>query len=75
MVKKLFKLKISEGLVEFFHLNPDLVTKNPLQSVTDFRHKNQVADSVVICSRKYVFSLPGSLKCALDWCVSSQFFF
>jgi NAD(P)H-dependent FMN reductase len=72
--KDLFELKIFEGLAEIPHFNPDLDTENPPQQVTNFRNEIQKADGVIICTPEYVFSLPGSLKNALEWCVSTTIF-
>jgi NAD(P)H-dependent FMN reductase len=72
--KALFELKIFEGLAEIPHFNPDLDTENPPQQVTSLRNEIQEADGVIICSPEYVFSLPGSLKNALEWCVSTTIF-
>lgn len=56
------------------HFNPDLDTENPPEKVTSFRNKISQADGVIICTPEYVFSLPGSLKNALEWCVSTTIF-
>jgi chromate reductase len=56
------------------HFNPDLDGENPPKSVTDFRKKIEEADGVLICTPEYVFSLPGSLKNALEWTVSTVVF-
>jgi NAD(P)H-dependent FMN reductase len=69
-----FELKIFEGLAEIPHFNPDLDTENPPQQVTNFRNEIHNADGVIICTPEYVFSLPGSLKNALEWCVSTTIF-
>ena len=45
--------------------------KTPAQSVLDFRHLLQEADALLICSPEYAFGVPGSLKNAIDWTVSS----
>lgn len=70
----LFEVKIFESLAEIPHFNPDLDTKNPPQQVTNFRNEIKNADGVIICTPEYVFSLPGSLKNALEWCVSTTIF-
>ncbi|MBW4360608.1 NADPH-dependent FMN reductase [Flavobacterium taihuense] len=72
--KDLFELKIFESLAEIPHFNPDLDTENPPQQVTNFRNEIQKADGIIICTPEYVFSIPGSLKNALEWCVSTTIF-
>lgn len=56
------------------HFNPDLDSENPPQSIADFREQISQADAVMICTPEYIFSLPGSLKNAFEWCVSTTIF-
>lgn len=69
-----FEVEIFEDLAELPHFNPDLDTENPPEHVRSFRNKITEADGVIICTPEYVFSLPGSLKNALEWCVSTTIF-
>lgn len=41
------------------------------KAVEAFRTKIKEADAVLICTPEYAFGVPGSLKNALDWTVSS----
>lgn len=59
------------GLGELPHFNPDLDTETPPSAVADFRAKLRAAAGVLICSPEYVHGVPGTLKNALDWIVSS----
>jgi len=43
----------------------------PNDSVKDLRRQLAEADGVIICSPEYAFGVPGALKNALDWTVSS----
>ena len=43
--------------------------------VDEWRNKIQEADGVLICTPEYAFGIPGSLKNALDWTVSSGDFY
>ena len=43
--------------------------------VDDWRKRIQEADGVLICTPEYAFGIPGSLKNALDWTVSSRDFY
>ena len=56
------------------HFNPDLDVTPAPPAVQLFRDKIQAADGVVICTPEYVFTLPGSLKNALEWMVSTTIF-
>jgi NAD(P)H-dependent FMN reductase len=69
-----FEVEIFEDLADIPHFNPDLDTENPPHQVASFRNKIIQADGVLICTPEYVFSLPGSLKNALEWCVSTTIF-
>lgn len=73
-LKPNFEIEIFEDLESLPHFNPDLDTDNPPQEITSFRNKIRDADGVIICTPEYVFSLPGSLKNALEWCVSTTVF-
>jgi len=73
-IKSEFEVEIFEELTEIPHFNPDLDNENPPNMVTFFRNKINEADGVLICTPEYVFSLPGSLKNALEWCVSTTVF-
>ena len=56
------------------HFNPDL-DKEPFPvAVIDFRKQIEEADGVLICTPEYVYSLPGSLKNAIEWTVSTTLF-
>lgn len=73
-IKSEFEIEIFEDLAEIPHFNPDLDNENPPENVVSFRNKIIQADGIIICSPEYVFSLPGSLKNALEWCVSTTIF-
>jgi chromate reductase, NAD(P)H dehydrogenase (quinone) len=56
------------------YFNPDLETDLLPDSVRDFRQKIEQADGVLISTPEYVFSIPGILKNALEWTVSTIVF-
>ena len=60
-----------DGLADLPHFSPELDSDNPPASVTHLRELLQVADGVLICTPEYAFGVPGSLKNALDWTVST----
>src|SRR5262245_29230423 len=74
LTKQVFETAIFEGLNDLPHFNPDLDKENPPQQVLEFRKQVAEADAVIICTPEYVFSLPGSLKNAIEWCVSTTVF-
>ena len=51
--------------------SPDLDGESPPPAVADFRARLSKADAVVLCTPEYAFGMPGLLKNALDWLVSS----
>lgn len=53
------------------HFNPDLDVDPAPDPVALWRSEVAGAQAVVICSPEYAFSIPGTLKNALDWLVSS----
>ncbi|MFI3119053.1 MAG: NAD(P)H-dependent oxidoreductase [Methylococcaceae bacterium] len=55
------------------YFNPDLDNDNRIPiSVTRFRQHIEASDGIIICTPEYVFSLPGILKNALEWTVSTM---
>lgn len=59
---------IYDGLGRLPHFND---SKEEYTEVTNWRKLLKEADGVLICSPEYAFGVPGSLKNALDWTVSS----
>jgi chromate reductase, NAD(P)H dehydrogenase (quinone) len=58
------------------HYNSDI--DNPEHTpefIKKFRSKIKEADGILICTPEYAMGVPGSLKNALDWTVSSMEFF
>lgn len=62
---------IYDGLAHLPHFDPGLDNETPPETVTAFRQLLNEADGVIICTPEYAFGVPGSLKNALDWTVSS----
>lgn len=68
------EINIFQGLSELPHFNPDLDTDTPPRNVSDFRDQLKNADGVLICTPEYAMGVPGTLKNAIDWTVSSMEF-
>lgn len=70
---ELFRLNIYQDLSRLPAFNPDLDAEGsePPAEVSDFRKKIRESDGVLICTPEYVFGVPGALKNAIDWTVSS----
>ena len=60
-----------EGLGSLPHYSPEIDTDAPPVSVQGLRDRFRAADAVIICTPEYAHGMPGSLKNALDWVVSS----
>ncbi|CAM3479085.1 NADPH-dependent FMN reductase [Flavobacterium chungbukense] len=73
-LKSEFELEIFEDLDKLPHFNPDLDTDKAPDEIVSLRNKIKEVQGVIICTPEYVFSLPGSLKNALEWFVSTTVF-
>jgi len=69
-----FVISIFKGLTELPHFNPDLDNENVPHQVTNFRRQIREADAVLFCSPEYAIGVPGTLKNAIDWTISSMDF-
>jgi len=65
---------IYDGLGTLPFFSPEIDTENPLPAVKLFREKLKTSDGIIICTPEYAFGVPGVLKNALDWTVSSAEF-
>jgi chromate reductase, NAD(P)H dehydrogenase (quinone) len=66
-----WEIILYQGLGDLPHFNPEIDTETPPAAVEEFRSLIRTADAVFICTPEYAFGVPGSLKNALDWTVSS----
>ncbi|USB31812.1 NAD(P)H-dependent oxidoreductase [Paenibacillus sp. YPG26] len=65
------RFSLYEGLGELPHFNPDRDTPQAIEAVEHFREQLRSSDGVIICTPEYAAGVPGTLKNALDWIVSS----
>jgi len=70
----LFDITIFKGLDELPHFNPDLDNGNSPDTITAFREQLNSFDGILICTPEYAMGVPGTLKNAIDWTVSSMEF-
>ena len=63
-----------DGLIDLPFFNQDITDENTPANVIALREAISKADGVLICTPEYVFSLPGVLKNALEWMVSTTVF-
>ena len=74
LYKDLIDVQIFDGIEKLPHFNPDIEDENLDSSVVNFRKQIEKSDGVIICTPEYVFSIPGSLKNAIEWTVSTVVF-
>ena len=71
LVPKEIDFAIYDGLNDLPHYSPDIDDEKSPASVVKFRELLKAADGVVISTPEYAYGIPGVLKNALDWTVSS----
>lgn len=69
-----FDITIFESIDLIPHFNPDLDNESPPTEVIRFRKELREADAILICTPEYAMGVPGILKNAIDWTVSSMEF-
>ncbi|TGK07714.1 NAD(P)H-dependent oxidoreductase [Leptospira semungkisensis] len=69
--EKNIEITLAAPLDRLPHFNPDLDTETPPESVKVWRDELREADGIIFSSPEYAFAIPGVLKNALDWIVSS----
>jgi chromate reductase, NAD(P)H dehydrogenase (quinone) len=74
LAKDKFGVILFENLSSIPHFNPDLDNEHPPQAVIDFRKQLKEAEGILICTPEYAMGVPGTLKNAIDWTVSSMEF-
>jgi chromate reductase len=65
------EVQVFDQLAELPHFNPELDGEDPPAAVRTLRAMAGAADAILIASPEYAHEMPGSLKNALDWLVSS----
>jgi chromate reductase len=65
---------IYNGLATIPPFDPGNDNDAPPQPVAEFRDLIANADGIIICTPEYAYGIPGQLKNALDWTVSSGSF-
>jgi NAD(P)H-dependent FMN reductase len=65
---------IYDGLAHIPAFDPGLDNESPPATVSALRTQLAEADGIIICTPEYAYGVPGALKNALDWMVSSASF-
>lgn len=68
------EISIFNGLSGLPAFNPDDNDGNVPKSVSDFRDQIRSAHGILICTPEYAHGVPGALKNAIDWTVSTNEF-
>lgn len=69
-----FSVSLLQGLDKIPAFNPDLDHARPPIEVAEMRARMNLADAILISTPEYAKGVPGVLKNALDWTVSSMEF-
>ena len=75
LVPKEIDYSIYDGMNDLPHYSPDIDDDRSPTSVIQFRSLLKEADGIVISTPEYAYGMPGVLKNALDWTVSSGEFY
>src|SRR6185503_12586186 len=67
-------ITIYDSIADLPHFDPDRSNDNVPGIVTAFREALAQAAGVIICTPEYAHGVPGTLKNALDWTVSTADF-
>jgi chromate reductase len=71
---EVLEVDIFKSIAALPHFNPDINDEDTPGIVRKFRESIAQSDGVIICTPEYVFSLPGALKNAIEWTVSTTVF-
>lgn len=67
-------ISVYNGIGDLPQFNPDCDGNGVAYAVADFRLKLNNAEGVIICTPEYAHGVPGTLKNAIDWTISSSSF-
>jgi chromate reductase, NAD(P)H dehydrogenase (quinone) len=65
------QISIYPSIGDLPHFNPELDDDRDLLTVENWRSQLRSADGILFCTPEYAHGVPGVLKNALDWIVSS----
>lgn len=71
LAKDMCEIHLFEGIETLPHFNPDLAMENTPKEVLAFRELIAASDGVLICTPEYAHGVPGTLKNAIDWTVTT----
>jgi chromate reductase len=68
------QISLYDGIGSLPQFNPDDDVEDVAIEVANFRKQLDKSDGILICTPEYAHGVPGSLKNAIDWTVSSSNF-
>lgn len=74
LFNKELDILIYTSLNQLPYFDPDVTDENVPVEVKEFRELIEDAEGIIILTPEYVFSIPGALKNALEWTVSTTVF-
>lgn len=75
LARDTLNVTVYKGLMSLPPFNPDNDGANADEAVADLRSQLNDADGVLVCTPEYAMGVPGTLKNAIDWTVSSANFY
>ena len=72
LASDIFTVDLFQGMTDIPPFDPDLDGMDPPIPVFKLRSFLRQADGILICTPEYAAGVPGTLKNALDWTVSSM---
>ncbi len=67
-------ITVFDGIVNLPQFNPDNDGDKVADKVSGFRQQLNSAEGIIICTPEYAHGVPGALKNAIDWTISSSQF-
>lgn len=67
-------ITVFKGIAGLPQFNPDDDIEDVAKEVTEFRNLLDEAEGIIICTPEYGHGVPGTLKNAIDWTISSSNF-
>lgn len=67
-------ISVFDRIASLPQFNPENDGENVADEVADFRQQLSRAEGIIICTPEYAHGVPGTLKNAIDWTISSSSF-
>lgn len=74
LTNHIFSLTVLKDLKTLPHFDPELSINNPPKEIIELRSNIEKSDGILISTPEYIFSIPGGLKNAIEWCVATTVF-